>query len=163
MKINASINKKLYHLFIKNFKKDLIYYNKNGVLYYIINNYPLNDCDSHQTRDISSYFIKDFIDNLKKYNERLSISFEVNPDDVFHFNRIKKTFWKVNEESFIEEESGLKESNSVIINYMMFHLLALNGIIELKEIEDSININEPIIDRINDLENYDDLEKIILE
>lgn len=163
MKINASINKKLYHIFVKNFKKDLIYYNKNGILYYIINNYPLNDYDSHQTRDISSYFIKDFIDNLKKYNERLSISFEVNPDDVFRFNRIKKTFWKINEESFIEEESGLKESNSAIINYMIFHLLALNGFIELKEIEDSINLNEPNIDRINDLENYDDLEKIILE
>ena len=160
MYINASINKRLHHMFVKNFKRELLYYNKNGILFFMTNNYQLNDCDNPQTRDENSYFINDFINNMQKYNERISISFEISPDDVSRFTRIKKTFWNINE-SILKNETGFRESNSVIINYMMFHILALNGFIELKDFEQNINLYEP--ERINDLENYDDIQKIILE
>ena len=162
MNIRLSLNKRLYTIFVKNFKNDLVYYNKSGVINYIINNFPLINKNINQIVEDDLY-LEDFENNLQKYKDRVNFNIIMKNDDTFNYKRIKNKISELYDELY--ELKFNRSLDNLAINYMIFHILANNGFIELKEKE---NFNMSSLYEyekgINELEQYfDDEEKIYLE
>ena len=163
MNIRLSLNKRLYTIFIKNFKNELVYYNKSGIINFIITNFPLINKNINQIYE-SDLYLKDFENNLINYKDRVNFNIIMKNDDTFTYKRIRNKICELYGELY--ELKFNRSLDNLAINYIIFHILANNGLIELKEIE-NFNI-KPMFEYekgINELEQYfeDDKEKIYLE
>lgn len=159
MIISAGLNKKLYKMFQKSFKNELMYYNRSGMFHYILQNYPFSTSNNNQVH-LDDVYLEDFERYLDRYPERSSININLKSDDSFVLNKVKTQIENLYEE-FNDENK--KNGNALAFNYMIFHLLVNAGFIELKEKD--INYNEvySFDSPINNPEGYFDEERIYLE
>ncbi len=162
MNIKLSLNKKLYALFIRNFKNELVYYNKSGIINFTINNFPLTNKNISQITEDDLY-LDDFENNLQKYRDRVNFNIVMKNDDTFNYKRIRNKIAELYSESY--DLKFNRSLDNLAINYMIFHILANGGFIELKE-KENFNMTSLFEHEkgINELEQYfDDEERIYLE
>lgn len=147
------LNDRLFRMFKRNFKSELLYYNNAGVIHYICQNFTLGHCENKNNIKDDDLFIRDFNLNLRLYNKSTIVT----------VNKLK-----TEETKFIEKVSGILKEHGIpriykttAINYMMLHLLMTNGFLESRfESQASQFEFGPTV---NSLELYNEEQKIYLE
>lgn len=151
-KFTITLNKKLYTMFLKNFKNELSYYNRSGVLYYMLTSYPFANIRKEQIKE-NDVFIEDFLKYLDRHQDKTRVTFTMQSSEMFALRKIEEQieffFECWNEEYDQENEKHINffktiNFTSSAINYMMFHMLVMTGAIELqfKENIDGVGFNQ---------------------
>lgn len=171
------INSRLWNILNKNFRDELIYFNKSGIVNYTIKNFPLNKIQTSKLtnenfyfNDFNNYVYNGLSTGYSRNDSKTTFDLIISNNDTYEYRRIKNYIIDFYMSEF---EMRNKSEDTLAVNYIIFHLLVDNGFIQLKEDKNKIendsimrNIDDNDINdgRINELEMYlDSEERIYLE
>lgn len=115
----VNVNRKLFKLFKKSFKNDLIYYNTSGIIHYICDKFPY-----YEVKKSKEIFIEDERKYINRNNQTSSLYINMDYNDMNIIKNVQKLLYN-------EVGDFNKVYPATAINYMMFHLLVINNFIEL--------------------------------
>lgn len=121
--MTTNVNKKMFLMIKRGFRTDLMYYNTSGIVHYVCEKFPL-----HEIRKTGELYLDDEKRFLNRNTDSCRLSLNMSSEDT---SIIRKVCKLLEETSFFEHNIY----HATAINYMMFHLLVLNGMVELKDQE----------------------------
>lgn len=157
--MKISLNNRLFNLFKRNFKNELIYYNNAGLIYYLCQNFDLGHRNMNEIKE-SDLYLKDFLRNTKFSPKAHSLTVDKIKNEEARFLDKVINILRTND----LEHEFINIYRATAINYMMFHLLVNGGFLELRYDEANAPQQLEFGPSINDLEVYaNDEERVYLE
>lgn len=161
----VNLNRKLLKLFRKSFKNELIYYNNSGMIHWICETFPY-----YELKRSKEIFIEDERKYINRNNQTSVLHINMNYNDVNIIKNVQKLLYN-------EIGDFNKVYPATAINYMMFHLLAINNFIELYSNENNFlngwngnsfndpdcNIGSNENEYESDFNESEDIKRIFLE
>lgn len=158
-----NLNARLFKLFKRNFKNDLCYYNNSGIIYYLCQNFNLLNNKTINQIQYNELYLEDFKRNINFSTNTITLSrLHIKNEELRFIDEVIKLINNKIEEYNTKDTNNKIQFNKIYrataINYIIFHLLVENYILELRE-NDCYNLNDNI--EYIDEENDDPIEKRI--
>lgn len=146
-----NLNARLFKLFKRNFKNDLCYYNNSGIIYYLCQNFNLLNNKTINQIQYNDLYLKDFKRNINFSPNTITLSrLHIKNEELKFIDKVIKLLNNKIEEYNTNIIDANNNSNKIqfnkiyratAINYIIFHLLIDNSILELRE-NNYCNLNE---------------------